>query len=104
MRVTAVTYNVHRCIGLDGSYSVQRVADVLNEIRPDIVGLQEVDTGLRVSGPLLPEKVPGVDRRRRGLSAAVEEPVAALLTQTVSTPVIGESPARNIHQLDQLSA
>jgi endonuclease/exonuclease/phosphatase family metal-dependent hydrolase len=36
------TYNVHRCIGMDGRQSVRRVLRVIGEIDPDIVALQEV--------------------------------------------------------------
>lgn len=41
-----VTYNIHRCKGADGRYDPCRIASVLNEIQADIIGLQEVDTGL----------------------------------------------------------
>jgi endonuclease/exonuclease/phosphatase family metal-dependent hydrolase len=37
-----VSYNVHRCRGLDGRMRPLRVADVLTELDPDIVALQEV--------------------------------------------------------------
>lgn len=37
-----VTYNVHRCRGIDGRYSPRRVLEVLQEIEPDVVALQEV--------------------------------------------------------------
>jgi endonuclease/exonuclease/phosphatase family metal-dependent hydrolase len=37
-----VTYNVHRCKGLDGRVRPDRVAKVLKEIDADIVALQEV--------------------------------------------------------------
>jgi endonuclease/exonuclease/phosphatase family metal-dependent hydrolase len=37
-----VTYNVHRCKGLDGRVRPDRVAKVLEEIDADIVALQEV--------------------------------------------------------------
>ncbi|MBL8658514.1 MAG: endonuclease/exonuclease/phosphatase family protein [Rhodospirillales bacterium] len=47
-RFTAATYNIHRCIGTDGRYSPSRVADVLEEVQADVVGLQEVDTRLHV--------------------------------------------------------
>jgi len=40
MRV--VTYNVHKCRGLDGRTSATRIAGVLAELCPDIVALQEV--------------------------------------------------------------
>jgi endonuclease/exonuclease/phosphatase family metal-dependent hydrolase len=37
------TYNVHGCVGMDGRYDPERVAEVLRELDPDIIGLQEVD-------------------------------------------------------------
>ena len=40
MRVA--TYNVHRCIGTDGRFDVDRIAAVLAEIDADVIGLQEV--------------------------------------------------------------
>ena len=40
-----MTYNVHRCVGLDGKMDVRRIADVIAESRPDIVALQELDVG-----------------------------------------------------------
>lgn len=42
----AATYNIHRCVGTDGRYSPARVADVIAELKADIVGLQEVDRQL----------------------------------------------------------
>src|ERR1700744_1192987 len=38
-----VTYNVHRCVGMDGRLYVGRVAGVLAQLKPDIVALQELD-------------------------------------------------------------
>lgn len=37
-----VTYNIHKCKGLDFRTSPQRIADVLREIDADIIALQEV--------------------------------------------------------------
>ena len=46
-----VTYNVRRCLGMDGRLSPQRIADVLYASKPDIVALQELDVGrLRSEG------------------------------------------------------
>jgi endonuclease/exonuclease/phosphatase family metal-dependent hydrolase len=45
---TALTYNIHRGRGTDGHYDPHRIAEVLREIDADVVGLQEVDTGLIV--------------------------------------------------------
>lgn len=40
-----MTYNVHRCIGVDGVVSPERIARVIARYEPDIVALQEVDVG-----------------------------------------------------------
>jgi endonuclease/exonuclease/phosphatase family metal-dependent hydrolase len=45
-----LTYNVHRCVGLDRRLDVGRVADVIAAERPDIVALQEVDVGRARTG------------------------------------------------------
>jgi endonuclease/exonuclease/phosphatase family metal-dependent hydrolase len=36
------SYNIHRGIGLDRRRNLDRIADVIEEMRPDVVGLQEV--------------------------------------------------------------
>jgi len=38
-----VSYNVHACIGTDGTFSPQRVSRVLEQLAPDFVALQEVE-------------------------------------------------------------
>jgi endonuclease/exonuclease/phosphatase family metal-dependent hydrolase len=45
-----VTYNVHRCVGVDRKLDVGRVAGVIAALEPDIVALQEVDVGRARSG------------------------------------------------------
>jgi endonuclease/exonuclease/phosphatase family metal-dependent hydrolase len=45
--LTLVTYNIHAAVGADGKFAPQRIADVLGEIRADIVALQEVPLGDR---------------------------------------------------------
>lgn len=45
-----VTYNVHRCIGVDGLRRPRRIAQVLRELDPDLIALQEVDTRLDAFG------------------------------------------------------
>ena len=42
MNVRIVTYNIHRCRGLDRRTKPHRIIDVLAAIEPDIVALQEV--------------------------------------------------------------
>jgi endonuclease/exonuclease/phosphatase family metal-dependent hydrolase len=51
-----VTYNVHSCVGLDGTLSPERIARVIARIEPDVVALQEVDVGRGRTG--------GVDQAR----------------------------------------
>ncbi|HSL91086.1 MAG TPA: hypothetical protein VK863_00435, partial [Candidatus Limnocylindrales bacterium] len=43
-RFRAVSYNIHRCVGMDGRKDPGRVAEVIRELGADIVGLQEVDS------------------------------------------------------------
>ncbi|HEX5264214.1 MAG TPA: endonuclease/exonuclease/phosphatase family protein, partial [Phenylobacterium sp.] len=45
-----VTYNVHRCVGMDRRLDVGRVAAVLAQLQPDIVALQELDVGRARTG------------------------------------------------------
>jgi endonuclease/exonuclease/phosphatase family metal-dependent hydrolase len=40
-----MTYNVHRCVGLDGRHAPQRIAEIIALQNPDIVALQELETG-----------------------------------------------------------
>lgn len=42
-----MTYNIHVGVGMDKKLDLQRIADVINAARPDLVGLQEVDRGVR---------------------------------------------------------
>lgn len=43
-------YNIHYGQGNDGEYNLQRLADVINKAKPDIVALQEVDVVVERSG------------------------------------------------------
>lgn len=45
MKLRLMTYNVHRCVGVDRQLDVERVAAVIAASRPDIVALQELDVG-----------------------------------------------------------
>ena len=66
--MVVATYNVHRCIGGDGRCDPERVSAVIRELGADLVGLQEIASGVggqleqlaeltglsAVAGPLLP--------------------------------------------------
>ena len=45
-----MTYNVHRCVGVDGALDIRRIAGVIARERPDIVALQELDVGRARTG------------------------------------------------------
>lgn len=38
------TYNVHKCVGVDGRFDPDRTFEVIREINPDLIALQEADT------------------------------------------------------------
>ncbi|MBP2550457.1 endonuclease/exonuclease/phosphatase family metal-dependent hydrolase [Neorhizobium galegae] len=38
------SYNVHKCVGVDGKFDPARIAHVIREIGPDVLALQEADT------------------------------------------------------------
>jgi len=42
-----MTYNIHVGVGMDKKLDLQRIADVINLEHPDLVGLQEVDRGVK---------------------------------------------------------
>lgn len=48
--IRILTYNVHRCLGVDGLLSPKRIASVIASRKPDIVALQEVDVGRARTG------------------------------------------------------
>jgi len=45
VKIRFVTYNIHRAIGVDRRFRLDRVAEILSEHAPHIVFLQEVDRG-----------------------------------------------------------
>jgi endonuclease/exonuclease/phosphatase family metal-dependent hydrolase len=42
-----MTYNIHVGVGIDKRLDLQRIADVIIKEKPDLVGLQEVDRGVK---------------------------------------------------------
>jgi endonuclease/exonuclease/phosphatase family metal-dependent hydrolase len=46
-RLRIATYNVHSGVGVDRRFRPQRIADVINELRADVVALQEVLSPVR---------------------------------------------------------
>ncbi len=57
-RLNIMTYNIHHVEGTDGKVDYGRMADVIRELDPDVVALQEVDNGtLRTEGVNQVEKL-----------------------------------------------
>lgn len=50
MRLRIVTYNIHRAIGVDRRFRLERISDILDHHQPDLALLQEVDQGALRSG------------------------------------------------------
>ena len=46
LRLRVMTYNIHVGIGMDKKLDLPRIAAVINEQKPDLIGLQEVDRGV----------------------------------------------------------
>ncbi|HLC40453.1 MAG TPA: endonuclease/exonuclease/phosphatase family protein [Methylomirabilota bacterium] len=44
------SYNIHRGVGLDRRLDLDRIADVIEEIKPDVIGLQEVTRDAGTAG------------------------------------------------------
>lgn len=48
--IRLLTWNVHRCLGIDGRIAPARIAEVIASAAPDIVALQEVDVMRKRTG------------------------------------------------------
>ncbi len=44
--IRVMTYNIHVGVGMDKKLDLPRIAEVINQQHPDLVGLQEVDRGV----------------------------------------------------------
>jgi endonuclease/exonuclease/phosphatase family metal-dependent hydrolase len=68
MHLRVVTYNVHKCRGMDGRVSTLRVADVLREVDAEVIALQEVleHQAESISTDLKLPFVLGENRKHRG--------------------------------------
>lgn len=44
------TWNIHQGVGLDGQRDLERTAQVIRQINPDLIGLQEVDNHIEHGG------------------------------------------------------
>lgn len=49
-RLKILSYNVHSCIGTDRRLDPARIAEVIAALKPDVIGLQELDVGRSRTG------------------------------------------------------
>ncbi|HEX2529007.1 MAG TPA: endonuclease/exonuclease/phosphatase family protein [Geminicoccus sp.] len=72
-----LTYNVHRCLGVDGILSPERIVEVIASCAPDIVALQELDVGRERTGgidqALVIADLLGMDRHFHAALRVMEE-------------------------------
>jgi len=68
MKLRVVTYNVHKCRGMDGRTSTARIIEVLREVEADVIALQEVlgNQAELIARELAMPFVIGENRRHRG--------------------------------------
>ena len=65
MRLTFVSYNIHKGVGLDRRRDPERIVAVLREIDADVIALQEVDRRLGDRASHSAQVVPGLRWARR---------------------------------------
>jgi endonuclease/exonuclease/phosphatase family metal-dependent hydrolase len=70
--VKIASYNIHKCRGTDGMVRPDRIIDVIGEISPDVMALQEVDHRFGSRGGLLD---PAMIRRKTGMQLLVQSDV-----------------------------
>lgn len=47
LQLRVLCYNIHHGRGIDGKVDLERIAEVIRRVKPDLVALQEVDRGTR---------------------------------------------------------
>ena len=54
--ITLATYNIHKCVGLDGRWDPRRIFNVIEELDADLLAIQEFDNRYRAGrGDIAPE-------------------------------------------------
>ena len=92
-RLRIVTYNVHRCLGVDGRLSPARIAQVIAETGADVVALQELDVRRARTG--------GVDQaeaiaRELGMGNVHFHPALKVMGEEFGDAIITALPSRVI--------
>lgn len=88
-----VTYNVRRCLGLDGRCSPGRIAEVIASCRADVVALQELDVRRARSGHV--DQAEAI-ARELGAGDLFFHPALRVIEEEYGDAVITMGPARLI--------
>lgn len=91
-RFKLMTYNVHRCIGMDFRHDPERIARVIVEHDPDIVALQELDVGrARTRGAHHPQQIAEILEME-----FLFHPTVAIAYEQSGTAVMSRLPLRRV--------
>jgi endonuclease/exonuclease/phosphatase family metal-dependent hydrolase len=77
------SYNIHKCVGLDGKRLPERIVDVVNALQADIVALQEVDRRYAPRPAALPPRLLQAATHLVPLDLAPEGPSLGFHGQTI---------------------
>jgi endonuclease/exonuclease/phosphatase family metal-dependent hydrolase len=65
VRLRVLSYNIHHAEGVDRKLDVERIAAVIQSVKPDLVALQEVDRNVKRTGGVdQPSAEPLATKRR----------------------------------------
>jgi len=93
-RLTLASYNIHRGYGRDGRFVPGRIADVLREVRADVVALQEVETQAEGGLEIL------ADLARETASTMIPGPTMFRAGAHYGNALLTRLPVRSVTQID----
>jgi len=98
-----ITYNIHRCVGVDRKLSPERIAGMIAAQKPDVVALQEVDYGqsrpstydqAAIIAECLDFPFPWIERERCGNAVLSRYPMEIVKAGGLHRPRRWHAPAR----------
>jgi endonuclease/exonuclease/phosphatase family metal-dependent hydrolase len=108
VQIRVLSYNIHYGEGEDDRVDLQRIADVINSVSPDLVGLQEVERGTTrtdgVDQPAVLGQLTGMDHvfgknidfRGGGFGNAILSRLPIRSSENVLLPVFDEGEQRGV--------
>lgn len=96
-RVAVATYNVHSCVGTDGRYDPERVAEVIHGLAADVVALQEVESP--TGTPTEPDQLSRL-ARDAGFPHGIAGPTLERRRTPFGNAVLTRWPVRTVRRID----